>query len=187
MRCRLRFGQHSEAVEDVLRFLREDELLAGTARLAVLDAWLITDRTLTDDFGLPYEDVDFESDEPHPDSRTWAEIKAEDDISYGKDAIEGFSAIDSVYRDEIASPILAQLEYKLREVDLGVIMDEFTMLALHRCQFGVRPESWWERLYKIYRDGGYVCGWHGHYPEGKLVVYVPPDGEWQPSPDRCLD
>lgn len=30
----------------------------------------------------------------------------------------------------------------------------------------------WERLFEVYKAGGFPCGWYGKYPDGTLIVYV---------------
>jgi hypothetical protein len=35
-------------------------------------------------------------------------------------------------------------------------------------------ESVFTRIFPVYRAGALPCGWRGRYPEGTLLVHVPP-------------
>ncbi|WBW96127.1 hypothetical protein [Oceanirhabdus sp. W0125-5] len=36
-----------------------------------------------------------------------------------------------------------------------------------------KNNSIFEKMYYIYKSGGWPCGWSGNYPEGKLIVFYP--------------
>jgi len=50
-------------------------------------------------------------------------------------------------------------------------------IAYHRAIFGIKEGSFFERMFDLYKSGGYPCGWEGIYPEGRFIVYYPPAEE----------
>jgi hypothetical protein len=45
--------------------------------------------------------------------------------------------------------------------------------ALNRALHGLVPDSFWERVWQVYRQGAWPCGWDGEYPAGRMVIYQP--------------
>jgi hypothetical protein len=52
------------------------------------------------------------------------------------------------------------------------IQGDIYMCALNRLVNG-KIENFYEKLLKIYKKGGWPCGWDGKYPLGKVFVFVP--------------
>jgi hypothetical protein len=48
--------------------------------------------------------------------------------------------------------------------------------AMNRALHGLVPDSFWERVWEIYRQGAWPCGWEGEYPQGRIVIFQPPVG-----------
>jgi hypothetical protein len=46
--------------------------------------------------------------------------------------------------------------------------------ALNRALHGLVPDSFWERVWQVYRQGAWPCGWDGEYPAGRMVIFQPP-------------
>jgi len=44
--------------------------------------------------------------------------------------------------------------------------------AICRAIYG-KNNSLFEKLYNVYKSGGWPCGWEGDFPEGKLIVFYP--------------
>lgn len=55
--------------------------------------------------------------------------------------------------------------------DIGA---DLSHCARNRALRGLAPDSFFERLWQIYRQGYWPCGWEGEYPQGSLLVYQPP-------------
>lgn len=49
---------------------------------------------------------------------------------------------------------------------------DLTMCALNRVING-KTNNFYERLFEIYKSGGWPCGWSGSYPSGKLIAFFP--------------
>ena len=44
--------------------------------------------------------------------------------------------------------------------------------AICRAIYG-QNDSLFEKLYNVYKSGGWPCGWEGNFPEGKLIAFYP--------------
>jgi hypothetical protein len=65
-----------------------------------------------------------------------------------------------------------QLAAPHQEVIDDIIAD-LRNCAFSQAVFG--PGSrFFDRIWDVYRQGGWPCGWEGPYPEGRLVVFQPP-------------
>lgn len=49
---------------------------------------------------------------------------------------------------------------------------DLTMCALNRLVNG-KTENFYEKIFDVYKQGGWPCGWKGTYPIGKVIVFVP--------------
>ena len=41
------------------------------------------------------------------------------------------------------------------------------------CRLILGKDYLFEKLYTVYKSGGWPCGWEGNFPEGKLIVFYP--------------
>lgn len=49
---------------------------------------------------------------------------------------------------------------------------DLTMCALNRLVNG-KTDNFYEKIFEVYKQGGWPCGWKGTYPMGEIIVYVP--------------
>ncbi|MCY7993388.1 cytoplasmic protein [Bacillus haynesii] len=52
------------------------------------------------------------------------------------------------------------------------IEGDLTMCALNRLVNG-KTNNFYEKVFEIYKEGGWPCGWKGIYPKGEFIVFVP--------------
>lgn len=52
------------------------------------------------------------------------------------------------------------------------IQGDIYMCALNRLVNG-KVDNFYEKLFEIYKEGAWPCGWEGIFPEGKLIVFNP--------------
>lgn len=52
------------------------------------------------------------------------------------------------------------------------IEGDLTMCALNRLVNG-KTNNFYEKVFEIYKEGGWPCGWKGTYPKGEFIVFVP--------------
>lgn len=79
---------------------------------------------------------------------------------------------NSSYGKEVVSLVMAQLLWMPSEEQAAHIASHFDDIGFYRACFGV-TDTVRERLFRVYRTGGYPCGWRGRFPTGDLVVYSP--------------
>ncbi|MEC1635787.1 cytoplasmic protein [Bacillus mojavensis] len=41
------------------------------------------------------------------------------------------------------------------------------------CLVNVTKDNLFEKMFQVYKSGGWPCGWEGTYSEGKLVAFIP--------------
>ncbi|HEB2439422.1 hypothetical protein BTTOUR_21525 [Bacillus thuringiensis serovar toumanoffi] len=49
---------------------------------------------------------------------------------------------------------------------------DLEMCALNRLVNG-KVDNFYEKVFKVYKMGGWPCGWKGEYMEGKMIIYLP--------------
>ncbi|SCN06087.1 Uncharacterized protein BCINRASA_03723 [Bacillus wiedmannii] len=49
---------------------------------------------------------------------------------------------------------------------------DLEMCALNRLVNG-KVDNFYEKVFKVYKMGGWPCGWKGEYMKGKMIVYLP--------------
>ncbi len=49
---------------------------------------------------------------------------------------------------------------------------DLTMCALNRLVNG-KTDNFYEKIFEVYKQGGWPCGWKGRYPIGDMIVYIP--------------
>ena len=75
---------------------------------------------------------------------------------------------------EVSRSLDRRLKGRYSENDILYIWCNIEFIMEYRSTFG-RALPFIERLIELYRLGGYPCGWDGIHPEGRLVVYFPPE------------
>ena len=51
------------------------------------------------------------------------------------------------------------------------IEGDLTMCALNRLVNG-KTNNFYEKVFELYKEGGWPCGWKGTYPKGEFIVFV---------------
>jgi len=161
------FGNYQELVEEVLKFAQYGQFFSP-------------------DFDHPqgvYEISDFEEAR----KRAWEETYGEEEYLW-TDIRElqmrevrrlSYSISDFDHVREKLSALLGKLTlYVARGVtgDYSDVVDDI-IADLYNCAFsravsGTR-NSFFEKIYEVYKKGGWPCGWKGEYPAGLMVVYFP--------------
>lgn len=64
-------------------------------------------------------------------------------------------------------------DFVLQYIDIfEEIIGDLHMCALNRLVNG-KVDNFYERIFEVYKLGGWPCGWEGEYPEGRVIVYSP--------------
>jgi hypothetical protein len=171
------FDKHSVAVNEVLEWLRRDGVLAhefDTQALLVVRCHVIDDLQNIERFRDPeWDDAQIQGDV------MWSDVKRTDDEYFQsqfshaaefKDA--GLPRFEVEVRNTY-DQIQSGLSSFLPEVEVNTVYDDLEYIMLARAVMDV-TDLFWEKMFQVYRAGGYPCGWKGAYPEGQLVVLSRP-------------
>lgn len=167
----MRFGRHTDAVQEVVQFVRARCLLRRTPNDPIPSGIEMRFK--------PQEPIDLMYKPPdHPNIPAgylmWFDIRQNESAEFfchpstEKFRRELFDVIDrfgpAIERD-LPSDFLTD-----RDVIAGWIAEDLKYIAQGRAVFG-RKESLFERMFQCYQCGGYPCGWRGNFPEGQMLVY----------------
>jgi hypothetical protein len=162
------YGEHTGLVQEVADFVCSGRILSGPST--------ITDQAVVIETGFDDAMQRAWSQDMPEGQLTWKDIRSQEMSKvYAKSyTFPDFPAID---KELIKLP---EFFYRcLRRVlpkEFHEIMDEI-IGDLYSCAFARavdgKGSSFFEKLLKVYRDGGWPCGWEGAYPDGRLIVYLP--------------
>jgi hypothetical protein len=163
------FGIHTSLVEEILTAIANGDILSPHAPIA-------------DPLALVIADLD------EAKRYAWSRPIAGDDIStwndLREDEVAPFHALPYERPDlkpayDSTDTLLEPLSKLLREklpANYAELRDDVAAdlqhCAMNRALHGLLPDSFWERMWQIYRRGGWPCGWEGEYPQGRLVVFA---------------
>jgi len=161
----VRYGIHTEHVEEVLRFAQAGALLVpGTARPIHV--------TQIDDLAqaklLAWQEV------YGPEELLWSDIRQREMSNIKREAYnsETFTEVRTTLSsllEELPSVVRRGLSGDHAELLDDVVADLFNC-AFSRAFHGP-GDGFFERLFAVYRAGGWPCGWDGDYPLGRVVAY----------------
>lgn len=165
----MRFGPHTQLVEEVIDYARNGELFVGAYR---------GDKNV----------VLIETDFSKAQERAWTQDPDNDDMIWsdlrgllmskvrGQRSKLANPEIGSKELPKLGDELNAIFKKRLSQTAYDAIMDEvasdFYHCAYKRAVLGNEPH-FFETLYESYRAGGWPCGWKGEYPAGMLVLYLP--------------
>lgn len=174
----LRFGPHTAVVEEVVEFVLSGGVLRDGFKPLGGEAErfrVIRSLDNVESYREPGAEAKIEG-------RNWLDLTRIDDRKYPLDAVPNSDEIEAL-RDRLWPTFEAvwqqmwlALESQLSHIvpydALGEMSGVFDNLVVTRAMRGVLADTFEERLYSIYRAGGYPCGWEGRYPSGRLVVFT---------------
>ncbi|MFJ8526922.1 cytoplasmic protein [Bacillus sp. NPDC094106] len=166
----MKYGEHTKLVEEVIEFIQKQNLfdIRNTEIYSLLN-----DIEVIHDFNIAQElawsqDLDMVQ-------IVWDDIKSEESANVlegtynpsmetQKDMLyEVFSNVQNYSQDFISISYIDIFEEVERD---------FEMCALNRLVNG-KTDNFYERIFNVYKLGGWPCGWKGEYPKGKMIVYIP--------------
>lgn len=159
------FGENTQLVEKVMNFIYNSKMFNNRG--------FITNAEVINDFG---EAQNFAwSQDLNEDYTVWEYVKS----------VESENIVEKVYNLDFASLQDELYEYfgnhinnandflPFDYIDINEEVEgDLTMCALNRLVNG-KTDNFYERIFDIYKQGGWPCGWKGAYPNGKIIVYVP--------------
>jgi hypothetical protein len=167
----MRFGPHTDAVNEVIEFARSGRLLKRAPDDPIPAGIEVTHRPDDVKHLMYYPPGQVEV----PDGYLiWFGIRQKEageffcDPSAKKYKRELFDAIDE-FPNLVERDLPAEFTQD-PDVIAGLIAEDLGYIAHRRAVFG-RKDGFHERMFRCYQCGGYPCGWWGNYPEGRMIVY----------------
>lgn len=108
------------------------------------------------------------------DEQTWTDIREEEmslvrkelyNIPNYRDFKNQLNDIDERLNSYLEDNVLDEFSDAFNE-----IFSDFLNIAINRAVNG-NKNNFHEKLFEIYKAGGWPCGWEGSYPKGKIVAY----------------
>ncbi|WP_438347711.1 hypothetical protein ACP8HI_18835 [Paenibacillus sp. FA6] len=160
----MKYGIYSNLVEEVIQFANSMQVIQKTEKpknIAIINQhdeakWLIINEV----FG--------------EDEYTWSDIRQ---LEMGK--VKGkLYKLEPSQKPDGLDEVTAIIADGLRKQITDVYSDFFESVvvdlrncALNRAING-EGENFYEHIFRVYKAGGFPCGWEGDYPgEGKLIAY----------------
>jgi hypothetical protein len=174
----MNFGTHSTLVEEILSTIEHGEILSGHGPVSEPGALVIHDFDEAKRYAWSRPIAGDESS-------TWNDLR-EDEVApfhaMPHEHPESKTAYDAT--DGLLPRLLALLGAKLSIV-YGELLDDVAAdlqhCAMYRALHGLVPDSFWERIWRMYSTGAWPCGWEGDYPTGRIVIFQPSRsvGSWR--------
>lgn len=171
----IRLGPFTSEINEIVEFVSGTGLLASTfvaADYCGFSAELI--HVFDEENVRLYRDPDL------PQARIlnwdWGAIKASNSVTLDHEASiqsgttnKFWHAVENESR-RLGELIAHQVSDVLPEDDVHEIQDDIHDIMIER-MFGIR-ESTFQKLWEIYKKGGYPCGWWGDFPDGGVLVFA---------------
>lgn len=161
------YGVHDSLVQEVIDLAESGKILGEQTPVSDEAVQVITDLE---------EATRHAWEEEIGGEMTWADLREREkgNVYAARYRLEGFDSVDdklSKLLDSFSTTIGGNLPKEYADLIDDVVAD------LHACAFSRAVSGanspFFERLFAVYRAGGWPCGWSGRYPEGKLVAYQP--------------
>ncbi|SHL80823.1 hypothetical protein SAMN02745136_05738 [Anaerocolumna jejuensis DSM 15929] len=124
-----------------------------------------------------------------------AKFLAYDNLEYEMNSENGYNWVDirelvmsNVNEDKYTMENYKEFNKKIDDIELLIRKDlkiakeyretwddayaDIVNCAICRAIYG-QNDSLFEKLYNVYKSGGWPCGWEGNFPEGKLIAFYP--------------
>lgn len=167
------FGNYSSAVEEVIAFVENHNVLAKPYEPIDEQIGMATRKIFNLDDVDRYRDPDWPNAAIASDM-AWIDIQRTDQHLFSSKWSEEFTNVTQPALEPVQRQMWQILEDQfsgvLPEIEIGEIDGFFRHLQYLRGASG-QTDSFDERLYKVYQAGGYPCGWAGSFPEGELIVF----------------
>ncbi|WP_121616340.1 cytoplasmic protein [Virgibacillus halodenitrificans] len=162
----MKFGENTQLVEEVMDFARKSKMFNNKN----INAKLFE---VIKDFNEAQK-LAWSQDSSEVDT-VWEYVKSQETESI----VEKVYEMDLVSQQDHLFDFFSDHDNYLNDflpidyIDINEEVEgDLTMCALNRLVNG-KIDNFYERIFEIYKQGGWPCGWKGAYPIGKIIVYVP--------------
>ncbi|MCB2357417.1 hypothetical protein [Clostridium estertheticum] len=161
--------KNMKLVEEVIKTVIDMKLFSKKS-LSNVDAIEINDYEKAE--YLAYENLDYQIE--NENGYSWIDLRQLEmgRLESEKYKYENHSYFDEVmikYKSMLLKSITIRKEY---EESYDDIYSDLADCLICRGLYGDN-DSLFEKMYIVYKSGGWPCGWRGNYPEGKLIAFYP--------------
>ncbi|MGG2088038.1 cytoplasmic protein [Priestia aryabhattai] len=162
----MKFGENTQLVEEVMDFIRNDKMFNK-------NNFHVNNLEVINDFNEA-QNLAWSQDSSEVDT-VWEYVKSQeaesivekvydlDLVTQQDDLYDFFSDHDNYSNDFLP------FDY----IDINEEVEgDLTMCALNRLVNG-KTDNFYEKIFEVYKQGGWPCGWKGTYPIGEIIVHVP--------------
>ena len=163
---KMKFSENTPLVEEVMDFIRKSKMFNKTT-------FHVDNLEVINDFNEA-QNLAWSQDSSEVDT-VWEYVKSQEAesivervydlelVTQQDDLYDYFSDHDNYSNDFIP------FDY----IDINEEVEgDLTMCALNRLVNG-KTDNFYEKIFEVYKAGGWPCGWKGTYPNGEVIVYVP--------------
>jgi hypothetical protein len=161
----MKYGINSLLVEEVIE-------VASNLRLTYNKNLLEQDYTINHDYDEAQE-LAWSQDLDEVDT-VWEDVKSsESGEILGKLYEENVNYFEKTLREILNTSKNYPEEFLLDYIDIfEEVSGDLHQCALNRLVNG-KADNFFERVFQVYKQGGWPCGWDGKYPGGRMIIYMP--------------
>lgn len=162
----MKFGENTQLVEEVMDFIRNNKMFNK-------NNFHVNNLEVINDFNEA-QNLAWSQDSSEVDT-VWEYVKSQEaesivekvydlDLVTQQDDLYDFFSDHNNYSNDFIP-----FDY----IDINEEVEgDLTMCALNRLVNG-KTDNFYEKIFEVYKVGGWPCGWKGTYPNGEVIVYVP--------------
>lgn len=164
----VRFGNNTNLVEEVIEFVESGEFFRKPYKGSL-------ENIIVENSFEKAKEFAWSQDLPNC-PLTWPDIREQEmsEVMSVRYSLSNFDEEDAALGelvDQFGDVLSKRLKGDYEEL-LDEIMGDMYNAAYCRAVNGV-SDNLLEKIFMIYKNGGWPCGWEGDYPDGKLIVYIP--------------
>ncbi|MED0868006.1 cytoplasmic protein [Bacillus spizizenii] len=162
------YGEYSDLVEEVIDFIKHGELFKNNNRN-------MSDITLIEDFEIAQQ-LAWSQDTDEVEV-VWQDVKSNESgqllgIILSNDHLKTLDEeLSNIFNsdDNYSEDFIPMDFWDIAEE----VESDLYKCAINRLVNG-NKDNLFEKMFQVYKSGGWPCGWRGTYPEGQLVAFIPP-------------
>ncbi|EIT84460.1 hypothetical protein A374_15082 [Fictibacillus macauensis ZFHKF-1] len=161
----MKFGKNTQLVEEVISFITNLQFF-NNENLLNRDVVMVNQYERAQELALSQDLDEVEN--------VWEDIKSsEGGEIIGQLYEHDLNSMERPIREIIQSSENHPDDFVVQYIDIfEEIIGDLHMCALNRLVNG-KVNNFYERIFEVYKLGGWPCGWEGEYPQGRIIVYSP--------------
>ncbi|MCY8913690.1 cytoplasmic protein [Bacillus atrophaeus] len=162
-----RYGENSDLVEEVIDFIKHGELFNNNNQ-SLSDIIFIEDFERAQQLAWSQDadevDVVWQDIKSNESGHLLGKILSDVNLKTMDDELSNIFNSDDNYSEDFIPMDFWDIAEEV-ESDLY-------KCAINRLVNG-KKDNLFEKMFQVYKSGGWPCGWDGTYPKGKLVAFIP--------------